>query len=158
MFFCRVERPRNRIILCLVRPIRLEYFVGFAAEYKLSILTIETCRRKIHCFVLKSEGPTTQREIFGWIFVRSSWCLHDTVQRCKCGRNEFSHRTLLRWNDIVRANGLGAQFCLTRQNSRTEHSDGRWRRRARRRLQLRVSPRSGEGLLRHTPQTDSRAA
>src|SRR4051794_21556348 len=28
MLFCGIERPRNRIILCLVRPICLEYFVG----------------------------------------------------------------------------------------------------------------------------------
>src|SRR5260370_37796367 len=59
MLFRRVERPRNRIILGLVRPISLEYFVGLATEYKLSIFTIETCRRKIHCFVSESEGPTT---------------------------------------------------------------------------------------------------
>jgi len=59
MLFRRVERPRKRIILCLVRSISLEYFEGFATEYKLSIFTIETCRRKIHCFVSESAGPTT---------------------------------------------------------------------------------------------------
>ncbi len=42
MLLCRIERLRNRIILWLVGPICLEYFVGLATEYKLSIFAIET--------------------------------------------------------------------------------------------------------------------
>jgi len=80
MLFCRIERPRNPIILWLVRPICLEYFLGFATKYELSVFTIETRRRKIHPCVPESEQPTPQREISGWILGRSSWCLHDTVQ------------------------------------------------------------------------------
>src|SRR6185369_396445 len=147
MLFCRIECPRNRMVIGLVWPVRFEYLVGPATKYQLAILAVETCCRDVHAFVPIVEHPAAKGKTAGRVFFRSAGRLHDAVERHKRGCDEPSHgntpvvfkRRLghARFEDFTFNRGppLRLQRCRS-FSSASSHRTRAWRQRDRDRLSL----------------------